>query len=139
MTTSVRRRLATTETAAKASAVASQAVANTTKAASHVVSRVTGLVEPILYYGQVGLELVRQVAVHQRLTNFNVAEAQQGYANFLAAFQNGTWRNVTLRHAAGVAVKGVEIVGFFCVGEMIGRRHVIGYDIPGAHRYEHEP
>ncbi|TPX32215.1 hypothetical protein SmJEL517_g04626 [Synchytrium microbalum] len=96
------------------------------------------MVEPIIYYGRVGLEVVRQVATHQKLTNFNLAEAQQGYASFISAFQNGSWRNVTIKQAAGVAAKGVEVVGFFVVGEMIGRQHVVGYDIPGAHRYEHE-
>ncbi|KAJ3109857.1 hypothetical protein HDU97_000087 [Phlyctochytrium planicorne] len=105
------------------------------KLASGVQSRLTGLAQPLIYYGRVALEFGRQVAAHQKITLPTPAqfgEAQLGIANFIAAFQNGAWKKVTLSQVGTLAAQGVTIYGFFLAGEMIGRGSVIGYDIPGS-------
>lgn len=86
----------------------------------------------MLYYGRVGFEFLRQVARQQQLGPPSPAEwtkAQQGLVNFKNAIQQGSWKKLTVGEAGQYAIKGVEILGFFYVGEIIGRRSLIGYNV----------
>lgn len=38
---------------------------------------------------------------------------------------------------AGGVLAGVQIFGAFCVGEMIGRKNVVGYDVGPVDEYHH--
>jgi hypothetical protein len=55
-----------------------------------------------------------------------------GISAFLGAFGNGAWRKVTVSQAGELAGAGVKILGFFVVGEMVGKGSIIGYQIPGT-------
>ncbi|KAJ3043318.1 hypothetical protein HDV00_005321 [Rhizophlyctis rosea] len=115
-----------------ASNAAQNAFASAQKAAPGVVTKVTGYVEPFIYYTRVTLEFARQVAVNSKLGIPDFGAATGGISNFYNAFKTGAWRKVTLRQAGEVAGEGVKITGFFIVGEMIGRGSIIGYHIPGT-------
>eukprot|EP01135_Chromosphaera_perkinsii_P012430 Nk52_evm41s2657 gene=Nk52_evmTU41s2657 len=49
--------------------------------------------------------------------------AMQGVKNI----QTGAFLNYTVKEATHKVLIGVEVFGWFCVGEIIGRRHIIGY------------
>ncbi|KAK6093421.1 hypothetical protein MT418_006041 [Batrachochytrium dendrobatidis] len=124
------RRFASTD----ASTVASKAK----PVVSSFATRLQGLMDPVIYYGRVGLEFASQVAKHQRVTSFpNVGVAQEGIAKFFQAFYNGEWKKVTLSQVTSFALDGVKIYGFFLVGEMVGRGSVIGYNIEGGSHGAH--
>lgn len=94
----------------------------------------TGIAEPLMYYGKVSLEFLTKVASHQKLgppTPAELGPAQAGIGNFISSFQTGAWRKVTIGQAGELLARGVEIAGFFYVGEMIGRGSLIGYKVPG--------
>lgn len=61
----------------------------------------------------------------------NLVEAQSGVSAFMASIATGTWKQLTLRQVGHVAGEGVKIAGFFYVGECIGKRSLIGYQLPG--------
>lgn len=58
--------------------------------------------------------------------------AKTGYSSFLGSFANGAWRKVTLSQSLELLGQGIQIGGFFLVGEMIGKGSIIGYQIPGT-------
>ncbi|KAI9197085.1 mitochondrial ATP synthase g subunit-domain-containing protein [Polychytrium aggregatum] len=110
--------------------------------AAGVAKKVNGIVDPLVYYGRVGVEFVSQVFTHAKVTIPNPAafgEASQGITNFVQSFSSGTWKKITVKDLKAFVSHGIQIVGFFAVGEMVGRRSVIGYDIPGndAHGDHH--
>ncbi|KAJ1568057.1 hypothetical protein HK096_007690, partial [Nowakowskiella sp. JEL0078] len=91
------------------------------------------ITEPIYYYSKILFSFASQVTKHQKVTLplADFFKAQEGYARFFATLQNGQWRKVTLKDTRTILFKGIEIGGFFLVGEMIGRFNIIGYKIPG--------
>ncbi|KAI9102607.1 hypothetical protein DFS34DRAFT_609843 [Phlyctochytrium arcticum] len=102
------------------------------KTAEGVAGKAYGYAEPIIYYGRVGLEFLRSVAVHQKVGLPNVEKGISGLSTFAAAFRNGEWKKVNLRQVYQLSGEGLKVTGFFLVGEMIGRGSVIGYQIPGT-------
>ncbi|KAI8811683.1 hypothetical protein BJ742DRAFT_796905 [Cladochytrium replicatum] len=94
--------------------------------------RVSGITDSLVYFGRLGIEFGKQVGSHQKVALPNVTAGLEGTSAFFAAFQNGSWKKVPLSDAAKFVGKGIEVFGFFLVGEMIGRFNVIGYKIPGA-------
>jgi len=90
-----------------------------------------GLGEGILYWARVGVEIVRTTASQQRMSPLDLPgqwnEARTGLSGFFGSFINGRWRDVTTRQALNMAGRGAEILGFFTVGTMIGKRSIAGY------------
>jgi F-type H+-transporting ATPase subunit g len=90
-----------------------------------------GLGETLLYWARVGVEIVRTTASQQRMSPLDLPgqfiEAKAGLSTFLSSFVNGRWRDVTTRQALTMAGRGAEILGFFTVGTMIGKRSIAGY------------
>ncbi|CEP02643.1 unnamed protein product (mitochondrion) [Plasmodiophora brassicae] len=66
----------------------------------------------------------------QRMLTFG--EAVKGVPEELASVRDKIANplKLTVRQVAEGAVVAVQIFGFFCIGEMVGRRHVIGYTTP---------
>ena len=46
-------------------------------------------------------------------------------------------RNATPKELAFVGVTAAEIIGFFTVGEIVGRMHIVGYRGEPAHHGDH--
>ncbi|TFK21243.1 hypothetical protein FA15DRAFT_598216 [Coprinopsis marcescibilis] len=87
--------------------------------------------EPLVYNLAVARELVKQVYVAERLAPPNLAAVKEAYQSI--------WEQVTRPGAlrslaesgqvAQVGIYGLQAYTIFKVGEIIGRRHVIGYNI----------
>jgi hypothetical protein len=53
----------------------------------------------------------------------------------LNALTSGGWKKTTLNEFKELTGLGITIGGFFLVGEMIGRRSIIGYNVGSAHHH----
>ncbi|CAK9782193.1 hypothetical protein CC85DRAFT_282208 [Cutaneotrichosporon oleaginosum] len=110
--------------------------------ASAVVSRVTGPVgdkvgsmlgsykQPIVYNFNVFTSLCRQVYQAEKLAPpTQLAQWASAYSQiFSAATSPAFWQKAMSNgQAAKIAVAGVEAYGIYKIGEIIGRRNLIGY------------
>ncbi|KAF5398232.1 ATP synthase subunit g [Paragonimus heterotremus] len=58
--------------------------------------------------------------------------------NLLNALKSGRWKSVTVKDGILNAVVTAEVLAWFFVGEIIGRRSIIGYSrVPGAYIKSH--
>lgn len=92
-----------------------------------------------VYDAKVVGEIAKQVYTKERM-NFpsgqQFSEAQQYVKKDL--FNASTWKNLTKQDVAKGAVVAAELYTFFLIGEVVGRRNLIGYKVeePGAHHAE---
>ena len=99
---------------------------------ANAAGRLAKFADPVVYYARVAGSFAGQVLKNQNMTTLpHFGQAQEGLGRFVSALGNGAWKSVTLGQAATVVADGVSVVGFFLVGEMVGKRSIIGYQIPG--------
>lgn len=99
----------------------------------------------VVYYSKVGAELAKIVFHGQKMSPPSAATFQSFYQNLWTSVQNRTilqspqryLQQVRTLSTAQLAAGGVvlaECLGFFTVGEMIGRFKIVGYHgNPGSH------
>ncbi|KAF7592275.1 ATP synthase subunit G atp20 [Aspergillus hancockii] len=107
-----------------------------------VIAFVDSMIPPTVYYSKVGLELAKLVFRGQNMSPPNLATFQSYFQPLLNAFRSpATLKNAgfspsnivaRVRGASKteLALAGVtlaEVIGFFTVGEMIGRMNIVGY------------
>ncbi|GFZ43293.1 hypothetical protein JCM24511_01012 [Saitozyma sp. JCM 24511] len=88
--------------------------------------------EPIVYNAKVAASLARQVYQAERLAPpTKLHDWATAYAQIWSRASNiNFWRDVLKTGAwAGLAVAGLEAYGIFKLGEIIGRRNLVGYKI----------
>ncbi|CZR54940.1 related to F1F0-ATP synthase subunit G [Phialocephala subalpina] len=109
-------------------------------------------IPPTVYYARVGLELSKIVFQGQKMTPPPVSTFQSYFQRFVKSFRNPsallqsapsatpanalqTIRNINRTQVVSGAVVFAELLGFFTVGEMIGRMKLVGYrgDTHGEH------
>ncbi|KAJ9632917.1 uncharacterized protein PV06_07925 [Exophiala oligosperma] len=121
-----------------------------------VISFVESLIPPTLYYSRVGLELARIVFKGQNMAPPSSAQWQSYFQPLVNAFRNprtigsslssvsntvspesflGGVRNMNSRQLTTAGIVFAQVLGFFTVGEMIGRFKVVGYH--GEAHHEH--
>jgi len=120
-----------------------------------VISFVESLIPPTVYYTRVGLELSKIVFQGQKMAPPSISQfssylqpvtnAMRNTNNFRSTFASAAKtyspehilsrvRNISRGEVITGAVIVAELLGFFTVGEMIGRRRIVGY----AGKEEHE-
>ncbi|KAE8163866.1 mitochondrial ATP synthase g subunit-domain-containing protein [Aspergillus tamarii] len=118
-----------------------------------VIAFVDSMIPPTLYYSKVGLELAKLVFRGQNMTPPNLATFQSFYQPLLNAFRSpaalknanfvspgdiaARVRNANKKEIALAGVTLAEIIGFFTVGEMIGRMNIVGYRGHPEHHGDH--
>ncbi|KAJ5912367.1 hypothetical protein N7504_001250 [Penicillium tannophilum] len=142
----------------KATAAAGPALSNAATAlrkvggpVGKVVSFVDSMIPPTVYYSKVGIELGRLVFRGQNMAPPNMATFQSYFQPLInvarnpASFKTLSFpspqnflarvRNASPKELALAGVTAAEVVGFFTVGEMIGRWNLIGYrgEAPSHH------
>ncbi|MCJ1322000.1 hypothetical protein MMC15_007345 [Xylographa vitiligo] len=140
------------DTASNATSKASEGLSRVTSSAGSGLSRagqaVSTMIPPAIYYSRVGLELSKLVFQGRKMTPPDVA-AFQSYLNpILHAVRNpsslmsGTAsssastpevilsriRNMDRAQMISAGVLTAEVLGFFTVGEMVGRLKLVGYN-----------
>lgn len=101
-----------------------------------IVSRTTSLVTKTVYYGKVGAELSKQVYLKEGLQPPSVTDFKKVYSELykmsmhyavkpkeVMEFFKAVSKNDAIRYGS----YAVQVVGFYSVGEVIGRRHLVGY------------
>ncbi|KAF1988590.1 hypothetical protein K402DRAFT_295607, partial [Aulographum hederae CBS 113979] len=118
-----------------------------------VIGFVSSLIPPTIYYSKVGLELGKIIFEARKMSPPNLQTFQSYMQPVINAAKNPTsifnrtasaasnttpnnvlssLRNTSNQQLAGAAVVAAEIVGFFTVGEMIGKLKVVGYRSGGS-------
>ncbi|KAJ5241505.1 uncharacterized protein N7469_003096 [Penicillium citrinum] len=137
-----------TEGLSKATAAAGPAISNAATAlrkvggpVGKVVSFVDSMIPPTIYYSRVGLELGKLVFRGQNMAPPNMATFQSYFQPLInvaknpAAIKNlpspqnflARVRNASPKEMALAGVTAAEVLGFFTVGEIIGRFNLVGY------------
>ncbi|KAL2201740.1 mitochondrial F1F0-ATP synthase, subunit G [Sarocladium strictum] len=133
----------------RVTSAAGPAIAGVARAASGTLGKIGGrtgrmiaFIEKqtpfVIYYSKVALEMGKIVARGQKMNPPSVASIQTYYQNLWKSVQNGTIlsapqnllnqaRNLSTAQLATGGVVLAECVGFFTVGEMIGRMKLVGY------------
>ncbi|GAA5898358.1 hypothetical protein JCM8208_006956 [Rhodotorula glutinis] len=124
-------------TAEGAAHKAQQAAASAQQSASNAIqgisSRVQGLLgayrEPVVYNAQVAKELAKQVYVAEKMSPPSFAQVSYTFRQFAQnAPKSSFWMGMMSNGAyKRVLIYAVEAYGIFKIGEMVGRRHVVGY------------
>ncbi|KAL1405088.1 hypothetical protein Q8F55_008711 [Vanrija albida] len=87
---------------------------------------------PLTYNWNVFTSLVRQVYKAEKLAPpTHLSQWATAYANIWARASSPAWWRSALESGewAKVAIAAVEAYGIFKIGEIIGRRHLVGYKI----------
>ncbi|KAF8242139.1 hypothetical protein K440DRAFT_619185 [Wilcoxina mikolae CBS 423.85] len=117
-------------------------VAKTGGRTGKVLKQVQAAIPPTIYYGKVAIELSKLVFRGQKMTPPDLATFQSTYRSLLDPKTLNTFacsaiesvRTMNKKDLAFLGVLSAEILGFFTVGEIIGRRKLVGYrGVPNAH------
>ncbi|PGH03157.1 F-type H+-transporting ATPase subunit G [Blastomyces parvus] len=148
----------------KAAATAGPAISNALSGVGGALRKVGGrtgrliafvdsLIPPTIYYSKVGLELSKIVFRGQNMTPPSVATFAGYYQPLLRSLRQPKTlmsqisksfnpesfllrlRNVDKKQLAIVGVTTAEVIGFFSVGEIIGRFKLVGYRGDTAHAH----
>ena len=85
---------------------------------------------PIIYNAKVARELIKEFYVRHDLRppqRFELDEAKKEVKQLFSFFRSGQFLNMKVREAIQKGLIGVEILGFFFIGEIIGKRKLFGY------------
>ncbi|XP_026731330.1 ATP synthase subunit g, mitochondrial [Trichoplusia ni] len=58
-----------------------------------------------------------------------IPQIKAGIAKLLTSAKSGAWKNQTVKQASLNALVGAEVIFWFYIGECIGKRHIVGYDV----------
>ncbi|KAK6455489.1 protein associated with mitochondrial ATP synthase [Scheffersomyces xylosifermentans] len=108
------------------------------------VSKSTELANCAVYWTKVSAEVTKVVVKNEGLAPPSSAQFQTFYQNAFKFIQSPEQQRAFLEKAAvfrpgkqcavKAAVYGTQLLAFFSVGEIIGRRHVFGYpSVGGSH------
>ncbi|ORX82902.1 hypothetical protein K493DRAFT_292186 [Basidiobolus meristosporus CBS 931.73] len=120
---------AATEKLGVAAKAAQEVAAKGFKSLQSTSSRFINMTGPVGYNLQVAKEIAKQVYVKEGLAPPTSAQLHQAKEQFQRSLDWTIIREMSLKEVAQKAVVGVEIAGFFFIGEVIGRRSLIGYDV----------
>lgn len=59
----------------------------------------------------------------------DLPEIKNGLVRLVSSAKNGNWKNLTVKEAWLNTLVAVEVLCWFYVGECIGKRHIVGYDV----------
>jgi len=139
----------------RVSSAAGPAISGAAKGLSSALGRIGGRtgrliafierqIPPTIYYARVGLELSKIVFQGQKMTPPPVSTFQSYFQRLVKSFRNPSalfnqapsatptnllqsFRNINTAQLVSGAVVVAEVLGFFTVGEMIGRMKLVGY------------
>ncbi|KAI9145501.1 mitochondrial ATP synthase g subunit-domain-containing protein [Paraphysoderma sedebokerense] len=110
----------------KASTAASQESLNA------AAGKASKTLEPWLHRLRVIREIAKEVYVREQLhppTSGQIQEARKVGESLVKSVQKREFKNWNKDDVAKGAALAVEVAGFFTVGEIVGRRSLIGYDV----------
>ncbi|XP_013191961.1 ATP synthase subunit g, mitochondrial [Amyelois transitella] len=58
-----------------------------------------------------------------------IPQVKAGIAKLLNSAKTGAWKQLTVKQATLNTLVGAEVLFWFYVGECIGKRHIVGYNV----------
>ncbi|XP_026759020.1 ATP synthase subunit g, mitochondrial [Galleria mellonella] len=58
-----------------------------------------------------------------------IPQIKAGIGRLLSSAKTGAWKQLTVKQATLNTLVGAEVLFWFYVGECIGKRHIVGYDV----------
>ncbi|KAJ3575114.1 hypothetical protein NP233_g1310 [Leucocoprinus birnbaumii] len=94
-----------------------------------------GYKEPLVYNFSVAREVVKRIYVGEGLQPPSLSQFAEAYRQIWSnATQVAYWRGIVQSgQVTRVGIYGLQAYGIYKVGEMLGRRHIIGYPVPMEH------
>jgi len=126
-------RFASTVTVDEVAAIQKKA----TLAAQGYVGKLTALSKPVIYQAKVAAELAKQVYHKEGLALPSPIQLENAVATIR---QNANVQNIKqldLNSIARIGIYGLEAYFIFTIGEIIGRRHLVGYGVKSRVKKEH--
>lgn len=80
---------------------------------------------PIIYGTRVVKELAKEVYIREGLRPPNGSQISEA----LEKLKYARFENLSMHDYKIIGVRSLECLGFFAIGEMIGRRSIIGYKV----------
>ncbi|VVD02489.1 ATP synthase subunit g, mitochondrial [Leptidea sinapis] len=59
----------------------------------------------------------------------DIPQIKAGIAKLMNSAKTGAWKQQTVRQATLNTLVGAEVLFWFYIGECIGKRHFVGYDV----------
>lgn len=59
----------------------------------------------------------------------DIPAIRNGIGKLISGARTGRWRELTVREALLNTLVATEVICWFYVGECIGKRHLVGYDV----------
>lgn len=90
------------------------------------------LQEPVTYWTKFTGELLRKVYRSEKLAPPSLADIESTYRgawSFVKSKPVSEMVSLFQKDAAYYSLRAVELLGIFSLGEMIGRRHLVGYAV----------
>ncbi|ORZ34050.1 mitochondrial ATP synthase g subunit-domain-containing protein [Catenaria anguillulae PL171] len=98
--------------------------------AQQAAGKIASKFEPVIYYGKVGGEIAKQVYHAEKLappTQAMLGEAQAVGLQLVQSVRQGAYKKWSQKDMIKGAVLAGEAFTFFLLGEIVGRRSLIGY------------
>ena len=113
-------------------------LANMVQMVTRVVSKVPQLINGLVDATTPKLQTVWKYArVALRPPSISeLPEVHKGFQDLVKAYRTQKWKQVTVKEAAVNTIVNVEVTCWFATGECIGKRLLVGYQIPGAVNFE---
>lgn len=89
-----------------------------------LISKITEISKPNL---QIFMKYAKLELTPPKLSN--LPEIKNEISKVIQTTKCGQWKNITVKDAAIKSLVFIEVCSWFFVGECIGKRHLIGYDI----------
>ncbi|KAI7905693.1 mitochondrial ATP synthase g subunit-domain-containing protein [Cokeromyces recurvatus] len=105
--------------------------------AQNYLNKLIALQKPIVYNTKVAVEVAKQVYKKEGMafpTGAQFSEAQQTLQNNLKI---SNLKNLTSADVVKGGVVLAEIYTFFLIGEIVGRRNLVGYNVKSEDHHEH--
>ncbi|XP_055298409.1 ATP synthase subunit g, mitochondrial [Sitodiplosis mosellana] len=95
------------------------------------VGKLSGAINNLIVASRPRLQVAAKYALVE-LTPPKVSDIpaiRSGLGKLISGAKNGAWKNTTVREAWLNTLVTVEVLCWFFVGECIGKRHYVGYDV----------
>lgn len=116
-------------------------------AVGKLTSSLSKLTNATVYWSKVAVEVSKVVYKKEALAPPSTQQFQQVYQSWVKFLKTPAQQKqllekagsfqLTKASAAKAAIYGTQLLAFFSLGEIIGRRHIVGYPAVGGHHEHH--
>uniref|UniRef100_A0A336K1C2 ATP synthase subunit g n=1 Tax=Culicoides sonorensis TaxID=179676 RepID=A0A336K1C2_CULSO len=96
-----------------------------------IVTKSQGLVQSLIRQGTPKFNTFLKYAKVELTppTPGDIPAIRDGLARLVSGVRTGAWKNVTVKEATVNTLVTMEVIFWFYIGECIGKRHLVGYDV----------